>query len=626
LSSIVYVDSTQVTVEVLTATTVTVDVTYSSTEVLISNLQGPQGAVGEDFPPGGLEGQILAKATDTDYDVEWIDNYTDDLRLIVKNDSGVNILKGQAVMAVDAIGDRIRVALAVADGSVSARYMLGVASENINDGTEGYVNLLGNIGGLNTSIYTIGDVLWIDPANPGGFTTVEPVAPNIDVAVAIVTRVQQSSGRIFVRMWSQGQSLFELFDVNVTGATNGQVLTYNASTGIWNPVTPQTSEVPANRTIATTAPLQGGGDLSANRTLSIDDATTSQKGAVQLSSLTNSTSETLAATAKAVKDAYDQGSQGISDAATVASNLATHEADTTNVHGITNTANLVYTNNAGLVSSATAPVTYSSNTIAINDATTAQKGAVQLSSLTNSTSEILAATPKAVKDAYDAAIGSVQPTRTISTTAPLTGGGDLSANRTFAINDATTAQKGAVQLSSLTNSTSEILAATPKAVKDAYDLANTANTTANAAVPKTTTISTTSPLTGGGDLSANRTFAINDATTAQKGAVQLSSLVNSTSEILAATPKAVKDAYDLAAAAAPATRTISTTAPLTGGGDLYANRTFAINSATTSAAGAVQLNATVTSTSQTLAATASAVKTAYDFADEIQTRVIMEAI
>ncbi|MCG4392497.1 phage tail protein, partial [Escherichia coli] len=82
------------------------------------------------------------------------------------------------------------------------------------------------------------------------------------------------------------------------------------------------------------------------------------------------------------------------------------------------------------------------------DATTARKGLVQLSSATNSTSETLAATPKAVKAAYDLANGK------------------------YTAQDATTARKGLVQLSSATNSTSEILAATPKAVKAAYDLAN----------------------------------------------------------------------------------------------------------------------------------------------------------
>ncbi|EEV6842255.1 phage tail protein, partial [Escherichia coli] len=123
------------------------------------------------------------------------------------------------------------------------------------------------------------------------------------------------------------------------------------------------------------------------------------------------------------------------------------------------------------------------------DASLTAKGFTQLSSATNSTSETLAATPKAVKAAYDLANGK------------------------YTAQDATTARKGLVQLSSATNSTSEMLAATPKAVKAAYDL-------------------------------ANGKYTAQDATTARKGLVQLSSATNSDSETLAATPKAVKSAYD----------------------------------------------------------------------------------
>ncbi|HCY3301501.1 TPA: phage tail protein [Escherichia coli] len=82
------------------------------------------------------------------------------------------------------------------------------------------------------------------------------------------------------------------------------------------------------------------------------------------------------------------------------------------------------------------------------DASLTAKGFTQLSSATNSTSETLAATPKAVKAVYDLANGK------------------------YTAQNATTTQKGLVQLSSATNSTSETLAATPKAVKAAYDLAN----------------------------------------------------------------------------------------------------------------------------------------------------------
>ncbi|EIW4533064.1 TPA: tail fiber protein [Escherichia coli] len=167
------------------------------------------------------------------------------------------------------------------------------------------------------------------------------------------------------------------------------------------------------------------------------DASLTAKGFTQLSNATNSTSETLAATPKAVKAAYDL-------------------------------ANGKYT---------------------AQDATTARKGLVQLSTATNSTSETLAATPKAVKAAYDLANGK------------------------YTAQDATTARKGLVQLSSATNSDSETLAATPKAVKTAYDL-------------------------------ANGKYTAQDATTARKGLVQLSSATNSDSETLAATPKAVKSAYD----------------------------------------------------------------------------------
>ncbi|HBC8170155.1 TPA: phage tail protein [Escherichia coli] len=82
------------------------------------------------------------------------------------------------------------------------------------------------------------------------------------------------------------------------------------------------------------------------------------------------------------------------------------------------------------------------------DASLTAKGFVQLSSATNSDSETLGATPKAVKAAYDLANGK------------------------YTAQDATTARKGIVQLSSATNSMSETLAATPKAVKAVMDETN----------------------------------------------------------------------------------------------------------------------------------------------------------
>jgi hypothetical protein len=202
-------------------------------EPAVIGKQGEDGPAGPGVAEGGLEGQILAKQTDSDYDTTWIDNYTGELRLIVKNDSGVTINKGEAVMAVGSAGDRIRVAKAVANGSVSARFMLGVAAENISDSDEGYINLLGEIKRLDTSAYTVGTVLFIDPDVPGALTDEEPVSPDLDMSVAIVTRSHPSTGIIFVRMWNQGLDLGEINDVLITTPENDQILSYDATEGIW---------------------------------------------------------------------------------------------------------------------------------------------------------------------------------------------------------------------------------------------------------------------------------------------------------------------------------------------------------------------------------------------------------
>jgi hypothetical protein len=181
------------------------------------------------IPTGGFEGQIIAKVTDANYDIQWIDNYTGDLRIIVKNDSGVTITKGQVVMAVGAVGDRIQVAKAVADGSIPSKYMLGVTSQSISDGQEGYIQMLGEIKNLNTVAHAVGTVLYIDPDNPGGLTSTEPTSPDLAESVAIVTRSHESTGILFIRMWSQGESVATLHDVRIEGLASGQILEYNGT-------------------------------------------------------------------------------------------------------------------------------------------------------------------------------------------------------------------------------------------------------------------------------------------------------------------------------------------------------------------------------------------------------------
>ncbi len=147
------------------------------------------------------------------------------------------------------------------------------------------------------------------------------------------------------------------------------------------------------------------------------DATLTQKGFTQLSNATDSDDETKAATPKAVKAAMAEA------------------------RNHTHTWNQI---------------------TGVPDGTLTQKGIVQLSSATDSTSEVLAATPKAVKAAMDKANAAAPASHTHAW------------NQITGVPDRTLTQKGIVKLNSATDSTSTTEAATPSAVKAAMDKANAA--------------------------------------------------------------------------------------------------------------------------------------------------------
>jgi hypothetical protein len=130
---------------------------------------------------------------------------------------------------------------------------------------------------------------------------------------------------------------------DLKGGTTGQILSKATNTDmdfVW--IANDQGDITG---ITATSPLTGGGTSGAV-TVGIQSATTSQAGAVQLTDSTSTTSSTLAATATAVKSAYDKASTA---------------------------------------------------------ATTSVAGIVQLSDSTSTTSSVLASTPTATKAAYDLA-------------------------------------------------------------------------------------------------------------------------------------------------------------------------------------------------------------------------------
>lgn len=177
----------------------------------------------------------------------------------VKNVSGATINKGQTIMATGVLGAsaKIEAGLAIADGSINAMMMLGVAAQDIANNAFGYVTQFGKVRGFNTTgaaygeTWADGDVLYFNPNVAGGLTNVAPAAPDLNLPIAYVLNASVGSGSIFVRM-KQGEYLNELHDVAITSPVANQALIYDGT--IWENTTLKT--VNGNSLI-------GSGDISA---------------------------------------------------------------------------------------------------------------------------------------------------------------------------------------------------------------------------------------------------------------------------------------------------------------------------------------------------------------------------
>jgi hypothetical protein len=121
--------------------------------------------------------------------------------LRARNQTGVTITNGSVVKLVGAIGDRPTIALAQSTDQTNTfsidNEVIGMATHDIEHGTDGFVTTFGIVNGLNTSAYSAGDILWVSQS-AGKFTSTAPSAPYDKTFVGIVTRANPSNGSVFV--------------------------------------------------------------------------------------------------------------------------------------------------------------------------------------------------------------------------------------------------------------------------------------------------------------------------------------------------------------------------------------------------------------------------------------------
>ena len=119
----------------------------------------------------------------------------------VANFTGVTIPNGTVVGFTGAVPDSaLSIAPYLADGATPSLYVVGVMTHDLPDnGDRGYCTTFGFVRDLNTSAFTLGDILYASPTVAGAFTNVKPTAPDNVVPVAAVLKVGTTDGVIFVR-------------------------------------------------------------------------------------------------------------------------------------------------------------------------------------------------------------------------------------------------------------------------------------------------------------------------------------------------------------------------------------------------------------------------------------------
>jgi len=148
----------------------------------------------------------------------------------VYNAEATTLNDGEIVYISGSQGNRISVKRAGNSAEEGSRNTIGMITETILAGTEGFVTTNGVVNGLNTIGLTAGATLYL--STNGGYTQTKPVSPTHTVIVGFVQRVHASVGSIFVKI-DNGYQLDELHNVldTSTTASYGDLLVRSGS--VW---------------------------------------------------------------------------------------------------------------------------------------------------------------------------------------------------------------------------------------------------------------------------------------------------------------------------------------------------------------------------------------------------------
>jgi uncharacterized protein YaiE (UPF0345 family) len=289
----------------------------------------------------------------------------------VYNETGATLTKGTVVYINGGHGNLPTVTKAIATSDATSAQTYGIVQANITNNNNGHVVVIGSLGDLDTQAYAAGTQLYLSSTTAGAWTSVKQYAPAHLVYVAIVVRSHPTQGIVEVRI-QNGFELDELHNVSAQSPSNNEGIFYNTSTSLWE-----------NKSIATAlgyTPISLT-SLSATTPLSYNNTT----GAFSISQATTSTNGYLSST-----DWNTFNSKGSGSVTSVALSAPTGFSVTGSPITTTGTLALAFATGYSLptnasqtnwdtayslrITSATSPLSITSNVISISQASGSTNG------------------------------------------------------------------------------------------------------------------------------------------------------------------------------------------------------------------------------------------------------------
>ena len=154
-----------------------------------------------------------------------------------------DISNGALVQFAGVQGDHILMKeCVVSEIQANPTYLIGVATQDISNGSFGYVTWFGYVNDVYTDTpdngdsvdWSVGDILYFSNTT-GGLTNTAPTVPDTKIEVAAVVKVQtgaSQTGRLLVRP-TLYHKLEEMSDVDVSGIADGNVLKWDSTNSKW---------------------------------------------------------------------------------------------------------------------------------------------------------------------------------------------------------------------------------------------------------------------------------------------------------------------------------------------------------------------------------------------------------